>query len=358
MAAPTYESILKEFKNKVYHPVYFLHGDEPYFIDQLAEYIEEHVLTDSEKEFNQTILYGRDVDMATVISNAKRYPMMANYQVVIVREAQDVKDLLKKRKGEGEDDEEEPEFDQFAEYLKNPQKSTILVFCYKHKKVDKRTKTGKLIEKQTVFFESKTIFDNKLPAWISSYVKSKGYNIKADATFLLAEYLGTDLSKVVNELEKIMINVNRDTEINSTHIEKNIGISKDFNVFELQNALGVKNTLKIFQIVNYLGKNSKNNPLVVVLSTLFQFFNKIITYHVFKGKPGVNLSAALGVHPFFLKDYETAARNFSAGHAIYAIGLIHEFDLKLKGVQSVGVSEHDLLREMIYKILHPEFAEA
>ncbi|HMT28382.1 MAG TPA: DNA polymerase III subunit delta, partial [Bacteroidia bacterium] len=199
MAAQTFDAILKDLKNKVYSPVYFLHGEESYYIDQLSEFIENHVLSDMEKEFNQSVLYGRDVDLNTILSNAKRYPMMSNYQVVIIREAQDVKDLFKKKKSsdddtdEAEDDDDDK--DQFLNYLKKPQKSTLLVFCYKYKKLDKRTKASKMLDKAGVVFESKKLYDNQIPAWVSGYVKNRGYKIKEDAAQLLAEYLGTDLSK-------------------------------------------------------------------------------------------------------------------------------------------------------------------
>lgn len=354
MAAQTFEAILKELKNKVYHPIYFLHGEEPYYIDQLSEYIETQVLSDMEKEFNQTILYGRDVDLVTIIGNAKRYPMMANYQVVIIREAQDVKDLFKKKKSDDDDDDGDDDKDLLLNYLKNPQKSTLLVFCYKYKKLDKRTKASKFLEKAGVVFESKKLYDNQIPAWVSTYVKSKGYKVKEDAANLLSEYLGTDLSKVSNELDKLMINIPKGAEIDSVLIEKNIGISKDFNVFELQNAISKRDYLKVNRIINYFGANQKNNPMVLTISTLNAFFNKVIAYHIFKGKPGVNLAGALGVNPYFMKDYDIAARNFPLSAAIQVISLLHEYDLRSKGVNNLNTSENDLLKELVYKIMHPQ----
>lgn len=362
MAAQTYEQIIKDLKNKVYHPVYFLFGDEPYYIDLIAEYIESNVLTDMEKEFNQTILYGRDVDMVTVTGNAKRYPMMSNYQVVIVREAQDIKDLFRKKKGSDDDSDDGgvedagDDKDPLVQYLQHPLKSTILVFCYKYKKPDKRTKAGKLLEKTGVFFESKKIYENKIPAWVMAYVKSKGYQIQEDAAALLGDYLGTDLSKVSNELDKLMINIPKGTAINSDQIEKNIGISKDYNVFELQQAMARRDFLKISRIINYFGANPKSNPMVITLSTLATYFNKIITFHAFKGKPGVDMASELGVMFFFVKDYEAAARTFSFDAAVRAIHLLHEYDLKSKGVNSGDTSENDLLKELIFKIMHPGVA--
>ncbi len=359
MAAQTFEAILKDLKNKVYHPVYFFHGEEAYFIDLLAEQIENKVLSEMEKEFNQTVLYGRDVDVSTILSHAKRYPMMSNYQVVIVREAQDIKDLFKKKKGSVEDEEDEKgndETDPLLNYLLKPQKSTLLVFCYKYKKLDKRTKTGKAVEKYAVAFESKKLYDNQVAGWVSAYVKNAGFKIREDAANLLAEYLGTDLSKVANELDKLMINIPKGAEIDSTLIEKNIGISKDFNVFELQTAISKKELLKVNRIINYFGANPKSNPFVLTVSTLNSFFNKIISYHVFKGKPGVNLAGALGVNPYFMKDYDIAARNFPLPVAIQVISLLHEYDLRSKGVNNLNTSENDLLKELVYKIMHPQVA--
>ncbi len=364
MAAQTFDAIVKSLNAKAYQPVYFLHGEEPYYIDQIASMIEDKVLSQDEKEFNQTILYGRDVNISGVISYARQYPMMSNFQVVIVREAQDIKDMFpqkNKQAGEsaGTEDEDEAndsvdEQDVFLSYLKNPQKSTVLVFCYKYKKVDKRTRLGKQLESATVYFESKRVYDDKIHIWIQAYVKSKGYSIPDSAATLLGDYLGTELSKVSNELDKLMINVPAGTMLNTEMIEKSIGISKDFNVFELQKALVKKDFLKINRIVNYFGANPKSNPMVLTLSTLHAFFTKIITYHVYKGKPGVNMSSVLGINSFFLRDYEQAARTFSVKSAIRAIEILHEYDLRSKGVNNLSADEHELLQEMIFRMMHHE----
>jgi DNA polymerase III subunit delta len=353
MAAQTFEAIFKDLKNKVYHPVYFLHGDEPYFIDRIADFISESVLSDMEKEFNQSIVYGRDTDLLAILSMAKRYPMMSNYQVVLIREAQDIKDLFKKKKDDENAEAEKDSADPFLNYLNNPQKSTLLVFCYKYKKVDKRTKAGKLLEKASVFFESKKLYDDKIAPWIHAYVKSKGYKIKDNAAELLAEYLGADLSRVSNELDKLMINIGKDAEIDMQLIERNIGISKDFNVFELQKAMAKRDFLKVSRIINYFGANQKNNPLVLTISTLNAWFTKIITFHVYRKKPGVNMSAVMGVNSFFLRDYEQAANTFPLAASKYAISLLHEYDLRSKGVNNLSANENDLLKELVYKIMHP-----
>lgn len=359
MPTLTFDAIFKDLKQKVYHPVYFLAGEEPWYIDEIAGYIENHVLNETEREFNQTILYGRDVDAKTIISTARRYPMMANYQVVIVREAQETKDLFPRKRSEEEesDNAKSDDKDLLSDYLSSPLTSTLLVLCYKYKKPDKRTRAGKLLEKAGVYFESKKLYDNQVPAWVESYVKRKGYSIDSRASMMLAEYLGTDLSKISNELDKLMINVNKGSAIDADLIERNIGISKDYNVFELQTALSRRDPVRVNRIINYFGANPKNNPLVVTLSTLHTFFTKIISYHVYKGKAGVNVAAALGVHPFFLKDYELAARTFTLPHARHVISLLHEYDLRSKGVNNQSANDHELLREMIFRIMHPGVEE-
>lgn len=362
MAVSTFEGILKELRNRVYHPIYFLHGEEPFYIDRISDYIENHVLDEMQKEFNQTVLYGRDVTPSVIFSTARRYPMMSNYQVVIVREAQDVKGLLK---GKDEDDDtgddgesidpakkDAPEQDPFLLYLNNPQPTTILVLCYKYRKLDKRTKISKEIEKSAVLFESKKLYADKVPAWVVSYVKSKGYTISEKAAGLISEYLGTDLSRVSNELDKLMISLKTGSEISPSQIESGIGISKDYNVFELQDAMGRRDSLKVARIIRYFGANPKNNPLVMILPALANYFTKIITVHAYRGKAGANLSVLLGVNPYFVKDYEIAARNYPLDAAIAAISLIHEYDLKSKGVNNAGTGDNDLLKEMVFRIMN------
>lgn len=328
-------------------------GEEPYFIDVIADYIEKNVLSDDEKEFNQTVLYGRDVDMATITGAAKRFPMMSNLQVVIVKEAQNIRDILPKEKKEDKKGEKEGKnVPLLNSYLENPQKLTILVFCYKYKSIDKRTALAKLLDKHAVLFESKKLYDNKVPDWITSYLKEKKYTIDPKAAFLLAEYLGADLGKISNELEKLMITLPSGTIINASHIQNNIGISKDYNFFELQSALGKKDVLKANRIVNYFGANSKEHPFVQTITLLNSFFSKILTYHFLKDKSRSNAASALGVNPFFLSDYETAARNYSANKLKSLFSDLREYDLKSKGVGNVSTNEGELLRELVFKIMH------
>jgi DNA polymerase-3 subunit delta len=340
MTAP---EILKDLKNRKYKPLYLLHGDEPYFIDMIGNYIEHELLSDADKGFNQTIVYGKDTDIMTVLNAAKRYPMMADFQVVMVKEAQDMK--------WGKEDDDKKSIDPLLSYLEKPLPSTILVFCYKYSKFDKRKKTYKAIEKQGVVFESAELYDNKVPGWIEGFVSDKGYRISPQASALLAEYLGNDLSKVANELEKLMLNVNAGQEITPKEIQDNIGISKEYNVFELQTALGRKDVVKVNRIINYFEANPKANPMVVVLGTLNNYFSKVLRYHYAADKSPQGLARDLGVSPYFVKDYEQAGRTFNYGKTMQVISLLREYDLKSKGVES-NTDAGGLMKELMFKILH------
>ena len=341
MAAPknavSFENILLDLKNKIYSPIYFLFGEESYFIDVISDYIEEHVLTDIEKEFNQTIIYGKDIDIPTLASYARRFPMMANYQVIIVKEAQDLNKL----------EELEP-------YILNPMVSTLLVLCYKYEKIDRRKTLYKSIEKKGILFESARIYDNKVPDWINDYVRKHNYSISTKASFLLAEFLGNDISKIVNEISKLIINIPEKQEITEEYVEKNIGISKDFNVFELQKALGKKDVLKSNQIINYFASNPRENPLVKVIPLLFSYFSKILIYHHLADKSRNNIASALSINPFFVGDYQQAAANYSSGKVVSIISILREYDLKAKGVDNNGTSfpDGELMKELVFKILH------
>jgi len=335
--------IIKDIKARKFKPVYLLHGEESYYIDQITDYIEDKLLNDAEKGFNQTVLYGKDTDMATVLGAAKRYPMMSDYQVVIVKEAQD----LKWAKEEG--NSKEAEF--VLNYFEKPLPSTILVLAFKYANFDKRKKIYKAISKAGLIFQSDPVRDYKLVPWIEDFIKEKGYKIDPQASALMAEYLGTDLSKVANEVEKLLLNISKDITINSDLVQKNIGISKEYNVFELQKALAVRDVLKCNRIINYFANNPKANPTVMVLANLNGYFSKILRYHYLQNK--ADAAAALGIPPFFVKDYETAARNYNSGKIFQIISLLREYDLKSKGLESSGnVTDGELLKELIFKIIH------
>jgi len=330
-----YANILSDLRNKIFHPIYLLYGEEPYFIDMVCDYIEANVLSEQEKEFNQTIVYGKDVNAATVMSYAKRYPMMSNYQVLIVKEAQDLDDT-----------------EALLPYAQNPVSSTILVLCYKYGKIDKRKSLYKAIEKAGVVMESAPLYDNKIPDWIHAYVSEHGFSISPKASALLGEFVGTELSKIVNELTKLFINLPAGAEITEDTIERNIGISKDFNVFELQKALGKKDVFKANMIIRYFAANPKENPLVKIIPSLYSYFSKILIYHYLPDKSKNSVAAALSVNPFFVQDYMSAAKNFNLARCVNVISYLKEYDLKAKGVDNASASDGELMKEMVFRILH------
>ncbi len=331
-----FDEILNDLKNKIYKPVYFLMGDETYFIDQLTDYIANNVLTEMEKAFNQIILYGQNVDSASVIVTSRRFPMMAKYQVVIVKEAQNMKEI-----------------ENLVQYCENPHKSTILVINYKYKTLEKRKKLYTALQKNAVIFNSEKLYDDKVPNWISKYLSQNGYSITPEAAALLTDFVGNDLGKIVNELTKLIITLtNNDKNITSDKIEKYTGISKEFNNFELQKALIARDVIKANRIINYFAKNPIDNPIVITISTLFSFFSKIFTYHFLKDKSKGNVASALKIHPYFVAEYELAARRYNPAKLVYIISALRECDTRSKGIGNVSVSDNDLLKELIFKIIH------
>lgn len=340
----TAADIIKDLKARKFKPVYLLHGEESYYIDQVVDYMEEKVLNDMEKGFNQTVLYGKDTDLATILNAAKRYPMMSDYQLVIVKEAQDLKWAK-----EVEGSSKEAAFVQ--SYFENPLSSTILVLAYKYGNFDKRKKIYKAISKSGLVFQSEPVRDYKLAAWIEELVKEKGYKIAPQAAALMAEYLGTDLSKIANEVEKLALNISKDTAIDVALIQKHIGISKEYNVFELQKAIAIRDVLKCNQIVNYFADNPKSNPMMMVMASLNSYFTKILKYHYLQNKH--DAAKELGVSPYFVKDYELAARSYPIEKVFQVVSLLREYDLKSKGVESTGnTDEGELLKELVFKVIH------
>ncbi len=326
--------IINDIKNGNIKPIYFLMGEEPYYIDKLTEYIEENVLQEHERDFNQTILYGRDVTIEDIVGNAKRYPMMADKQVVIVKEAQELVRTI----------------DKLESYAENFQDTTVLVIAYKYKTLDKRKKLVKLLEKNGVVYESKKMYENQVGTWITRVLQGKGYSIEPKASAMLVEFLGNDLSRISNELNKLQIILPKGHTISAKDIEENIGFSKDFNVFELQNALGSKNQIKAYQIANYFADNPKDNPMVVTTSLVFSFFVKLLKYHGLKDKTPKNVASALGISPFFVKDYDVALRNYPMKKVSRIIAGLREIDIKSKGVGANSLSQKDLLKEMLVEI--------
>jgi len=331
-----FNQIIKDIKSRKFYPVYFLEGEEPFFIDRISDHILENVLTDEERDFNQTILYGKDLSIDSILTSAKRFPMMAERQVVIIREAQNIKNI-----------------EELTSYVEKPLLSTILVINYKYKSLDKRKKLYKAIQKNGIYFESKPIYDNQIPGWISKYLQSKNFGIEPKASQLIADYVGSDLQRIVNDLEKVTISLVPGTTITSQDIEKNIGISKEFNSFELQSALGKRDILKSNRIINFFIKNDKVHPLPAIIGALVNFFRKLLLYHSFENKSNTSeIARALGINPFFLNDYNLAAKNYSLDKVVLIISMIRECDLRSKGARGGSTENGELLRELIYKILH------
>ena len=314
--------------------MYFFCGEEPYYTDQLTQYIEQNALTEGEREFNQSVLYGIDVTPDDVVGTAKRFPMMSEYHVVIVKEAQ----LLKKA-------------EELDKYIQNPQKSTILVIAWRGKEPDKRKSFGKNIEKNAVYFKSDRLKDERIPEWVSNYLHKKSYRITAQAAIMVAEFVGNELEKIVNEADKLMANFPPGYEIKEKDVEQQVGISKEYTVFEFQKALGTKNILKANQIAFHMAANPKNHPIQMTLGFLFGFFSKILHYQWLKSKNETNYASAMGVSPYFIKDYETAARNFSPAKLIRIMQHLRDYDLRSKGFNS-DTDSSELLKELTFKIIH------
>ncbi len=333
----TFEQIIQQLKAKVYSPVYFLMGEEAYYIDEITNYIADKVLTEEEKAFNQTIIYGKDTTATDIIMAARRYPMMAQHQVIIVKEAQNMKDI-----------------EELTLYVEKPLVSTILVVNYKYKFLDKRKRLAKVVTKSGgILFESKKLYDNQVGSWLNSYLKTKGMTIDPTASRILIEYLGNDLSKIAHEIEKlrIAIGINAKT-ISPADIERNIGISKDFNNFELNKAVFQKNVVKANQIIQSFAKNPRNNPIQLTTATLFGYFQKLMAYHYLQDKSKGAVASALKVSPYFVTDYITGARNYSARKVIQVISLLREYDMKSKGYNSNITNSGELLKELVFKIIH------
>lgn len=328
--------IINDIKSGFIKPIYFLMGEEPYYIDKLTEYLEENILTDDEKGFNQMVVYGRDTSIDEIVSHAKRYPMMADKQVVIVKEAQELSRTI----------------DSLESYANNPQMTTVLVLAYKYKTLDKRKKLIKTLDKIGLVFESKKLYENQVGEWIKRVLKGKGYAIEPKAMMMLVEFLGNDLSRIANELNKLEIVLPKESTITPQHIEENIGFSKDFNVFEFRKAIGERNQLKAYQIADYFSKNSKDNPLVLTTGLVFSFFSALLQYHGLKDKSQSNVAKELKVNPYFVSDYINAAKNYPMKKVSQIIAILRELDVKSKGVGANALADGDLLKETLVKIFN------
>ena len=328
--------IINDIKAGNIKPIYFLMGEEPYYIDRITEYLEHNLLKEDEKGFNQMVLYGRDTSIDDIVANAKRYPMMAERQVVIVKEAQELSRTI----------------EQLEKYVENPQISTVLVIAYKYKTLDRRKKVTKLMEKNGLVYESKKLYENQVGQWIKRVLQGRGYSIEPKAMAMLVEFLGSDLSRIANELTKLEIILPKGSTITPNHIEENIGFSKDFNVFEFRKAIGDKNQFKAYQIANYFAQNQKDNPIVMTNGLVFSFFSALLQYHGLKDKSPSNAAKILKVSPYFINDYIAAAHNYPMKKVSAIVGTLRDVDVKSKGVGANGLPQGDLLKEMLVSIFN------
>lgn len=331
-----FEVILQNLKKKIYHPIYLLEGDEPYFIDKVSDYIEKNVLTEAEKGFNQTVFYGKDTEERTIVHAALRYPMMADKQVIIVKEAQTLKKI-----------------EDLGPYAEKPMASTILVLNYKYKNLDKRTKLYKAISSNGIILSTKRLYENQVASWVEKYLRQQKYTIEPQACQIISDSLGNDLGKIANELNKLIIAVKETNHITPAHIEKNIGISKDYNLFELQDALTFRNVLKANQIINYFGANPLQHPIQMTIVVLFGYYSKLFAIHFLKDKSDQGVRNKMGGSQFYISKLVKASKKYHPTKLYEIIGILREYDLKSKGIGvSTLVGPAELQKEMIYKILH------
>ena len=330
-----FKQIENDIKSKKFSPIYLLMGEEEFYIDYLTNLIIENSISKSEKEFNYNVLYGKETNIDEVISICKKFPLMSNNQVVVLKEAQDLSRTI----------------DKLAGYVNNFLESTILIINYKHKSLDKRKSLYKLISKNGVVFESKRLYENQVQQWIKDQLNNKSIKISNKAIAMIVDFLGTDLSKINNELSKL-IQLKKDLkEVSENEIEKYIGISKEYNNFELRNAISEKNTFKAFQIADYFAKNPNSNPLAVTISMVFDFFLKLLLYHANDSLPDSKKAVIMKINPYFIKEYNKASKNYSIKKVTQVISIIREYDLKSKGSGVKNTSHLDLLKEMIVRIV-------
>ncbi len=339
--AVQYADIIKEIQQGKFAPVYFLQGEESFFIDSIINHIEATALDDDQKNFNQIVLYGKDTNLTEIIGTSRRYPMMGERQIVIVREAQELKGWAK----------EDMQI-LVANYLENPLSSTILVFGYKHKSMDKRTKIGKLLEKHTVFLNARKLYDNEVFDWIQRHCSGKGISIDRGAIMMLSENIGNNLQHLANEVDKLLLNVEQGQPVTDLMVQKYVGISKEYNIFELQKALGIRNQVKAFKIVNYFASSPSNNPLVLVIYSLFSYFSKLMIIHHSDDKNEKALAGQIGASPYFIKEYLMASRNYPLPKVIENIHHLHEADIQSKGIGHAPKKDGSVLTELVQKLIN------
>lgn len=331
----TFEALMKELKAGKTKSVYLLEGEEDFFIDRAADFFEKQLLTETEKEFNLTVFYGKDADWAAVVNACRRYPMFSDRQVVMVKEAQTMKSI-----------------EELEVYLKNPLENTVLVITYKHGKLDGRTALKKRIEKIGAVLTTKRLYDNKLPEWIKSYAASLGHDITQKACILLTDHIGNDLARQAGEIDKLLVNLPAGKKIDEDDIEQYVGISKEFNIFEFQKALGWKDAAKVIRILHYFKANPKAAPVQMVLPVLYGFFSKVYQIVQLPAKSEQDIASAVKIPPYFLADYLKAARAYRKTGTERALLLLHEYNLRAIGVGDGGTPDHEILTEMVSRMMH------
>ncbi len=336
----SYAEIVKEIQSGKYAPVYFLQGEETFFIDNIIDHIESSALEESQKSFNQAVVYGKDTTLTEIIGTARKYPMMGERQVVIVKEAQELKGWTK-----------EDQQTLVLSYLENPLMSTILVFGYKYKSLDKRTKLGKAFEKKAIFLNAKKLYDNEIPGWIQAFCRASRIEIENEAVMMLTENIGNNLQRLANEINKLIINLSGQPKINAAMVQRYVGINKDYNIFELQKAIGVRNKQRVFKIINYFSSNPSNNPLVLIIFSLFSYFTKLLLIHHSSDKNEKAVAGLIGVNPYFAKEYLQAARNYPIHKIVENIHHLGTADLESKGINAATKKEGAILTELAYKLL-------
>jgi len=335
-----FAQVIKDIHHRKFAPVYFLQGDEPFFIDNILANLESKVLEESQKSFNQYVLYGKETSFEQVISTARKFPMMGELQVIIVKEAQEMRGWQK-----------ESDQQLLLQYLDNPTPSTVLAFGYKYKTLDKRTKLGKSIGKLTEEVLSKKLYDNKIPSWIQGYVKAVSATMTDGACMLLSESIGNNLQRLANEVDKLLLNVGEGKNIDEALVHKYVGISKEYNTFELQKAIGTRNLEKAMRIVRHFAENPKNNPLILTLFSLYAYFSKLVLVHGAQSNDQNQLGRLLGVNPYFVGEYITAARNYNMQLVLKNLEYLHVADLQSKGIGFTNMKEKEVLTELIYKLM-------
>jgi DNA polymerase-3 subunit delta len=331
----TFEAIQRELSKKIYHPIYFLYGEESYYLDEISNHIEHKVLQEHEKDFNLSVLYGKDSSAQDVIEAARRTPMMSDYQVVMLKEAQALNDI-----------------DDLLSYFQNPVKSTILCIVYRKDKLDKRKKVFKDLLKSAVVLESKPLNDNQIAPWVKSFLGNEGFDIEQEAADMIAEYMGNQLARISNELKKLMLRMGKPAKLTLKDIQDNVGISKDYNIFEFSKALGDRDVKKVFKIAKHFGLNSKTHNIIPTLGFLNRYFSQVYLAHFVAQAPDREAAAFIGCGQNFVYQYRTAAKNYSIPNLEKVFEVLQEYDLKSKGVNNSSVEDLELYKELSYRLLN------